>query len=295
MQYALYSSVYIHRRTEPGPLPPTAGGPGSIAGTMNSRATCQTQLEPSMKIAVFSAQPYDRQFLEERFLRDGSAQLAERVYHAVPLTMSTLALAQQCQAVSVFVNDQLDAAVLGALSQMGVGAILMRCTGFNNLDTAAAARLGLFVARVPAYSPEAVAEHTLALILTLNRHTHQAYARVRDGNFALEGLIGSNLHGKTVGLVGVGKIGMAAARIFNGFGCHVLGCDPLVPAGFEQIGSMATLPALLAASDIVSLPPAAVDAPHDRQRSVSEHEKRRDAGQHLARWPGRYARRDRRP
>lgn len=206
-----------------------------------------------MKIAVFSAQPCDRQFLEERFLRDGGTQLAERAYHAVPLTMSTLALAQQCRAVSVFVNDQLDADVLGALSQMGVGAILMRCTGFNNLDTAAAARLGLFVARVPAYPPEAVAEHSLALILTLNRHTHQAYARVRDGNFALEGLIGSNLHGKTVGLVGVGKIGMAAARIFHGFGCHVLGCDPLVPAGFEQIGTMATLPDLLAASDIVSL------------------------------------------
>ncbi|MES2259814.1 MAG: 2-hydroxyacid dehydrogenase [Pseudomonadota bacterium] len=206
-----------------------------------------------MKIAVFSAQPYDRRFLDEGLERHHAGGAVELVYHIESLTSQSVALAQGCGAVCVFVNDVLDAAVLDALADLGVRAVLMRCAGFNNLDVAAAARLDMFVARVPAYSPEAVAEHALALVLTLNRHTHRAYARVRDGNFALDGLLGSTLHGKTVGLVGLGKIGLATARIFHGFGCRVLGHDPLAPAGFAALGTMSTLPELLAASDIVSL------------------------------------------
>ncbi|WP_256077939.1 2-hydroxyacid dehydrogenase [Massilia sp. YIM B04103] len=206
-----------------------------------------------MKIAVFSAQAYDRRFLEEGRQRHFPGESIELRYFSETLTLQSAALAQDCAAVCVFVNDMLDAAVLEALAAQGVRAILMRCAGFNNLDTAAAARLGLFAAYVPSYSPEAVAEHTLALILTLNRHTHRAFARVREGNFALDGLLGFNLHGKTVGLVGIGKIGLAVARILNGFGCRVLACDPAPVPEFAALGQMATLPELLAASDIVSL------------------------------------------
>lgn len=206
-----------------------------------------------MKIAVFSAQPYDRRFLDEALQRRHADKAVALHYYAEALSLDSVALAQGCGAVCVFVNDVLDAAVLDALAGQGVRAVLLRCAGFNNLDAAAAARLGLFVARVPAYSPEAVAEFTLALVLTLNRNTHRAYARVREGNFALDGLIGSNLHGKTVGLVGLGRIGLAAARIFHGFGCRVLGHDPAPLPGFAQFGALASLPALLAQSDIVSL------------------------------------------
>ncbi len=206
-----------------------------------------------MKIAVFSAQPYDRRFLDEACQRQFPDAAIELLYFTETLTQPSSTLAQGCAAVCVFVNDVLDAAVLEALAAQGVRAILMRCAGFNNLDTVAAARLGLFVAYVPAYSPEAVAEHTLALILTLNRHTHRAFARVREGNFALDGLLGFNLHGKTVGLVGIGKIGLAVARILNGFGCRVLASDPSPAPEFAALGQTATLPELLAASDIISL------------------------------------------
>lgn len=205
-----------------------------------------------MKIAVFSAQPYDIRFLDEARLRHPGDGL-ELVYHTESLTLRSVALAQDCGAVCVFVNDVLDAPVLEALAGLGVGAILMRCAGFNNLDIAAARALGLFVARIPSYSPESVAEHTLALILTLNRQTHRAYARIREGNFALDGLLGSTLHGKSVGLVGIGKIGVATARILKGFGCRVLGYDPLPSSGFEALGAMVALPELLAEADIVSL------------------------------------------
>lgn len=204
-----------------------------------------------MKVAVFSAEPYDRRFLDEALQAAGTS--IEFVYHSEALSPQSVALAQDCTAICAFVNDSLDAPVLDALARMGVRAILLRCAGFNNLDCPAAARLNLFVARVPAYSPEAVAEHTLALILTLNRKTHRAFARVREGNFALDGLLGTNLHGKTVGLVGLGKIGMAAARIFKGFGCRVLGFDPALPAGFAGLGEVVILPELLAQADIVSL------------------------------------------
>jgi D-lactate dehydrogenase len=204
-----------------------------------------------MHIAVFSSQTYDRRFLDE-----AAAAIVDRVeirYHTESLSLQSVALAQDCEVICVFVNDVMDAPVLEALSRSGVRAILLRCAGFNNLDTEAARRLGLFVARVPAYSPEAVAEHTVALTLTLLRRIHRAYARVREGNFALDGLLGTNLHGKTVGIVGTGKIGMATARIFNGFGCRLLGFDPYPAAAFKDIGKTVALNDLLAQSDIVSL------------------------------------------
>ena len=172
-----------------------------------------------MKIAVFSARAYDQRFLNEALSRHRQAESCQLVYFEATLGLETARLAQGCPAVCVFVNDCLDAATLQALHALGVGAVLLRCAGFNNVDMAAATQLGLFVARVPGYSPEAVAEHTLALVMTLNRHTHRAYNRVREGNFMLEGLLGVTLHGRTVGIVGTGRIGLAAARIFAGLGC----------------------------------------------------------------------------
>ncbi|CAN5678280.1 D-lactate dehydrogenase [soil metagenome] len=207
-----------------------------------------------MKTAVFSARPYDKRFLDEANQRNHATRGFEFIYIEASLDSRTAVLAQGCDAVCVFVNDRLDAAALDALHALGVRALLLRCAGFNNVDLAAAKRLGFFVARVPAYSPEAVAEHTLALIMTLNRQTHRAYNRVREGNFMLEGLLGRTLHGKTVGIVGTGKIGLATARIFRGMGCVVLGVDPYPSTEFGQIGGqMVALETLLAQSDIVSL------------------------------------------
>ncbi|MEG0185121.1 MAG: 2-hydroxyacid dehydrogenase [Stenotrophomonas sp.] len=206
-----------------------------------------------MNIAVFSARPYDRRFLEEAREHAALAAPVAFLYFDATLDVHTAALAQDCTAVCVFVNDRLDAPVLQALHGLGVRAILLRCAGFNNVDLATAAQLGFFVARVPAYSPEAVAEHALALVMTLNRHTHRAYNRVREGNFMLDGLLGRTLHGKTVGIVGTGKIGLATARIFKGMGCTVLGHDPYPSPDFHAVGTYVALDALLAAADIVSL------------------------------------------
>ncbi|WP_312328081.1 2-hydroxyacid dehydrogenase [Stenotrophomonas sp.] len=206
-----------------------------------------------MKTAVFSARPYDRHFLEAANQQGGTADAFTFEYFDVGLDVATATLAQDCQAVCVFVNDRLDAPVLRALHALGVRAVLLRCAGFNNVDIAAAEQLGLFVARVPAYSPEAVAEHALALIMTLNRHTHRAYNRVREGNFMLDGLLGRTLHGRTVGIVGTGKIGLATARIMKGMGCTVLGFDPYPSPAFAEIGEAVALDELLTRSDIVSL------------------------------------------
>ncbi|WP_353980570.1 2-hydroxyacid dehydrogenase [Salinicola endophyticus] len=206
-----------------------------------------------MRVTVYSAQPYDRRFLDEvGATRFADAEI-EWHYQPVALTRQTVALAAGSDAVCVFVNDSLEAAVLEALAAQGVGAVVLRCAGFNNVDLVAARRLGLFVARVPAYSPEAVAEHALAMIMTLNRKTHRAYNRVREGNFALDGLLGVTLHGKTAGVVGSGRIGLAMARILHGLGCEVLGYDPSPAAAFEAYGENVPLAALLSRADIVSL------------------------------------------
>lgn len=206
-----------------------------------------------MKMMVFSAQPYDRQFLDEALAQAGGGLPLELVYQQATLSVQTAVLAHGADAVCVFVNDQLDEPVLAHLAALRVRAIFLRCAGFNNVDVAAATRLGFFVARVPAYSPEAVAEHTLALVMTLNRHTNRAWLRVRDGNFSLDGLLGTTLHGKTVGIVGVGRIGLATARIFHGMGCRVLGFNPAPVPEMAQLGAQVSLDTLLAESDIVSL------------------------------------------
>ncbi|KAJ9666996.1 putative dehydrogenase tr07 [Coniosporium apollinis] len=211
-----------------------------------------------MKIAVFSAQPYDRQFLDEAneqlFSSKGSNETSfELIYHNSPLSLETAPLAAGASAVCAFVNDQLDAATLSSLHANGTRAILLRCAGFNNVDLGAAERLNLFVANVPAYSPEAVAEYAVALLLTLNRRTHRAFNRVREGNFNLNGLMGFTVHGKTVGIVGTGKIGLATARILKGFGCRLLAYDPFTVPAFKELGEYVDLDTLLSESDVVSL------------------------------------------
>lgn len=213
-----------------------------------------------MQIAIYSTQPYDRRFLDEALAHHAAHAGVTLRYFDAALAADTVPLAQGCEAVCVFVNDLLDAPVLEALHALGVRAVLLRCAGFNNLDVHAVERLGMFAARVPAYAPEAVAEHTLALVQTLNRHTHRAYNRVREGNFALDGLLGMTLHGKTVGIVGLGQIGLATARIFHGLGCRVLGHDPSPDPHFAALGKLVALPALLAASDIVTLHCPLLDA-----------------------------------
>lgn len=201
-----------------------------------------------MKIIVFSTKPYDRTFLSEA----GSEHDLAFVEPALDAT--TTALAAGHEAVCVFVNDVVNAAVLEAIAAHGVRLVLLRCAGFNNVDVAAAHRLAIAIGRVPAYSPHAVAEHTLGLILSLNRRIHRAHNRIREGNFALDGLLGFDLHGKTVGVVGTGAIGSVVCRILAGFGCHVLAVDPYPNGALDQLGvDYVALDDLLAASDIVTL------------------------------------------
>lgn len=203
-----------------------------------------------MDVVVFSTRPYDRGSLEQA---SSGTSIAWRFLEQ-RLDGTSVAAARGAGAVCVFVNDVVDAPVLEALAGEGVGLVVLRCAGFNNVDLEAAARLGIAVGRVPEYSPHAVAEHTVALVLSLNRKIHRAYARVREGNFALEGLLGFDLHGRSVGVVGTGRIGACFARIMRGFGCRVLAFDPepdpaLAEAGVEYV----EFPELLAASDILSL------------------------------------------
>ena len=203
-----------------------------------------------MKVAVFSTKSYDRQFLTAAN-RDAGHDLA---FLDARLSLETVPAAEGAEAVCIFVNDDAGAAVLDALHGRGVRLVALRSAGFNHVDLARARDLGITVARVPEYSPHAVAEHTVALILALNRRIHRAYARVREGNFALDGLMGFDLHGKTVGVVGTGKIGRLVMRIMRGFGCAVLAHDPWPNAEAEALGARyVPLPELLAGSDIVTL------------------------------------------
>jgi D-lactate dehydrogenase len=203
-----------------------------------------------MRVAVFSTHPYDRQFLD----RANAAGRHELVFLEARLDASTVGAAAGCDAVCAFVNDRLDAAVLDALRHLGTRLVALRCAGFNNVDLRVAAALGIAVGRVPEYSPYAVAEHTAALVLTLNRKIHRAHARVREGNFQLEGLLGFDLHGRTVGIVGTGKIGECFARIMAGFGCALLAFDPKPNPAVAALGARyVPLAELLAGSDIVSL------------------------------------------
>jgi len=203
-----------------------------------------------MKVAVFSAKPYDQTFLAAANTQYGN----ELHFFESHLTSQTTALAAGFLAVCIFINDALDAEALATLAQQGTRLIALRSAGFNHVDVAAAERLGLTVVRVPAYSPHAIAEHTVALILTLNRKIHRAYARVREGNFALDGLLGFDLYGRTVGIVGTGKIGAIVAQIMHGFGCQILAYDRVPNPTCEAIAvEYVSLADLLVASDIVTL------------------------------------------
>jgi D-lactate dehydrogenase len=209
-----------------------------------------------MKIAVFSTRSYDREFFSAAAAATAAFNISHHFsYHDVPLQTETLYLTKGCDAICAFVNDQLNRAILESLKSEGVQLIALRSAGYNNVDLVAASELGILVVRVPAYSPEAVAEHTVALILTLNRKIYRAYRQVREGNFSLEGLVGFNLQGKTVGLIGTGRIGTAVAKILGpGFGCKLLGYDVAPNQGCRDLGlKYVSLTDLVADSDVVSL------------------------------------------
>jgi D-lactate dehydrogenase len=203
-----------------------------------------------MRVAVFSSHPHDEEYLN----RANAGSRHELVFLESRLKPHTAKLADGFDAVCAFVNDDLSAATLEALHRIGIHHIALRSAGFNHVDLEAAGRLGFTVARVPAYSPHAVAEHTVAIMLALNRQIHKSYTRVRDGNFALDGLLGFDLFGRTVGVVGTGKIGERVAVIMAGFGCRIVAYDPYpnpvcVDLGVEYVD----LPRLFAESDIVTL------------------------------------------
>ncbi|NAZ36248.1 2-hydroxyacid dehydrogenase [Rubellimicrobium sp. CFH 75288] len=203
-----------------------------------------------MRVAVFSAKPHD-----EHFLRLANEAAGHDLRFLEPrLSPETAPLADGHDAVCAFVNDDLGAATIERLAAAGVRMIALRSAGFNHVDLEAAQAAGLAVGRVPAYSPHAVAEHTMALILALNRRIHRAYNRVREGNFALDGLLGFDIHGKTVGIVGTGLIGSILARILHGFGCRILAHDPRQNPDCLALGvRYVDLPTLLGESDIVTL------------------------------------------
>lgn len=203
-----------------------------------------------MIVAAFSAKPYDRDFLSRASAGTG---ITWRWFES-HLGPDTTQLAEGATAVNCFVNDDLGAPVLAHLHRLGVRLVTLRCAGFNLVDVAAAARLGIPVVRVPEYSPHAVAEHAVGLVLMLDRRLHKAFNRVREGNFSLDGLLGFDLHGRTVGVVGTGRIGRRFAEIMLGFGCRVIAHDPLPAAALERRGvAFVPLPDLLRESDIVSL------------------------------------------
>jgi D-lactate dehydrogenase len=221
---------------------PATGAPPAGGATPEDAA--------AMRVAVFSTRPYDRRFLE----RANAAGRHRLDFHEARLDEASAAAADGAQAVCAFVNDLLDAGVLLRLHAGGVRLLALRSAGFNHVDLAAAAALGIAVGRVPEYSPHAVAEHTVALLLALNRHIHRAYNRVREGNFALDGLLGFDLHGRTVGVVGTGRIGSSFARIMAGFGCRLLGVARRPDDGCLALGMRyVELPEMLTASDVVSL------------------------------------------
>src|SRR5687768_16250419 len=203
-----------------------------------------------MRIAFFSAHGFDREFFDRANQTHGH----DIQYLEARLTPATAALAAGATAVCAFVNDDLHDSVLTTLHASGVRLIALRSAGFNHVDVPKAVALGLTIARVPAYSPHAVAEHAVAMMLSLNRKMHRAHARVREGNFALDGLLGFDMHGRTIGIVGTGRIGTVVARILSGFGCRILAYDVSVNPECAELGlHYRSLDELWAQSDIVSL------------------------------------------
>jgi D-lactate dehydrogenase len=208
-----------------------------------------------VKVGIFSAKRYDRDSLTAANDEAAAAGAGHELTFLEPrLTRETAALGAGFPAVCVFVNDRIDAEVLATLAAGATRLVLLRCAGFNNVDVAAAARLGVTIARVPAYSPHAVAEHTLALILALKRRLARAFTRVRDGNFALDGLLGTELHGSTVGIVGTGKIGLTVAQVLSGFGVTRLAFDVAPNPECLAMGvRYVPLDELLRQSDVITL------------------------------------------
>lgn len=201
-----------------------------------------------MKVAFFSTQSYDRSYFNQYNTTH------ELVFFEAPLNEQTASLAAGFDAVCCFVNDVLNAAVIAGLKGSGVRLVALRCAGYNNVDLTAALAHELPVVRVPAYSPYAVAEHAVAMIMTLNRKTHKAYNRVREGNFSLDRLTGFDLHGKTVGVIGTGKIGQVFAGIMLGFGCRVLAFDVIADKTLETRGvEYLPLIKLLPQCDVISM------------------------------------------
>ncbi len=213
-------------------------------------------------LAVFSAKPYDRRTFDDALagLDGGHLTIA---YHDARLDPTTAAYAAGADVVCGFVNDDVGRDTLTVLADLGVRGIALRCAGFNNVDLAAAAELGVPVVRVPAYSPNAVAEHTLALILALNRHIHRAHNRVRDRNFSLDGLVGFDMAGKTATVIGTGQIGRIVARLLWHLRCNVVASDPFPDQGLIDLGvRYAPLDEALRVGDIVSLNCPLTDETH---------------------------------
>lgn len=202
------------------------------------------------RVIVFSAEPYD-----VRFLTAANEQFGHTLhFQEARLDAHTVRLAEGYPSVCAFVHDVLDREVLTRLSEGGTRHVALRSAGFNNVDLSAARDLEIVVTRVPAYSPQAVAEHTVALMLSLARRVHRAYTRVREGNFSLNGLLGFNLGGKTVGIVGTGKIGCVVARILRGFGCELIGFDPFPSDECRALGlEYLALDELLSRADVITI------------------------------------------
>ncbi len=205
-----------------------------------------------MKVAVFSSKAYDREFLTAA--NENLDTPLQLIFHDTQLNQNSSLLAQGCHAVCCFVNDHLDATVLQQLAKLGIKLVALRCAGFNQVDLAEAVKLGIKIARVAEYSPHAVAEHALGLILMLNRQLHRAYRRVHDNDYSLNGLLGFDLVKKTVGVVGTGKIGQTFARIMQGIGCEVLAYDIKPDRALAASGvTYVALENLWPAADIISL------------------------------------------
>ena len=202
-----------------------------------------------MKIACFSTKSYDKEYLSKAIVAPHSI-----VFFEESLNPNTVGLLTGFDGICVFVNDKLDNNLLQQIASAGIKAIFLRCAGFNNVVISTATTLGIKVYRVPAYSPYAVAEHAVALVLTLNRKTHKAYNRVKEYNFSIERLHGFDLHGKTVGVIGTGTIGLVFANIMLGFGCNLLAFDPTESDEAKQLGiRYADLNEVLKQADIISL------------------------------------------
>lgn len=203
-----------------------------------------------MKVAFFSSKPYD----EKSFRQANEGLDHDLKFFEARLCTDTVSLAEGYSAICPFVNDVLDAEVLRQLADLGVGLVALRCAGYNNVDLMAARNLGLAVTRVPAYSPHAVAEHAIGLILSLNRKIHRANNRVHDGNFSLDGLLGFDLVKRTAGIVGTGKIGAVMANILRGFGMNVLAVDGVESDELKAMGvHYVSLESLIEQSDIITL------------------------------------------